>query len=198
MDAGRVIMGRRRRVAGLSLIELLLVIAVMAILAAVVVPHGNPTIHDQLHATARFVAVDLSYARSLAVTYGSTYRVAFDVANNRYWLEHTGSNAALDRLPDTPFLDGDDSPTRHVVALGEMPHLGPTVRLATVEAEDSGTTIGDVEFGPLGETTRTEPSLIWFSAGEGPARRSLAIRVDPITGLAAIDVDSYTAQGPVE
>ena len=191
---------RRRRSAGFSLIELLLVIALLAILAAVVLPSSNPTIHDQLNSAARIVATDLAYARSLAVTHGSTYRVVFDVDENRYVLEHSAiDNPALDTLPDSVFRDPDDPPDQHVVELDDLPRMGVPVRIhAAAEVDGVGNIIGpvgDVEFGPLGQTmNRSGHTLIWLSAGKGPSQRYIMLYVNPVTGLAT--VGQYSGDGP--
>jgi prepilin-type N-terminal cleavage/methylation domain-containing protein len=187
----------RRPPAAFSLIEVLLVIALMAILAAVVLPNSNPSIHDQLQSAAQIVAADLSYARSLAVTYGSNYRVEFNANDNRYVLQHSGANAALDALPDSPFRNPYDPADRHVVQLDQLPHLGPPVRLAaTATFAGALASADDVEFGPLGETTRSEYTLIWLAAGEGASKRYVMLYVNPVTGLTTIG--PYSGHGPPE
>ena len=56
--------------------------------------------------------------------------------------------------------------------------------------------VDDLEFGPLGETTRSSPTTIWLAAGSGPHTRYLPVTVDPVTGLA--EVGDFTAKGPPE
>jgi prepilin-type N-terminal cleavage/methylation domain-containing protein len=185
----------RRQSAGFSLIELLIVIAVMGILAALVLPKSDPSLYDQLRSAAQILRTDLAYGRSLAVTNNSTYRLAFDTTNNRYILEHSGSRAGLDTLPESPFRRPGDPPNQHIVELGELPLVGSGVRL--VAATSSGAVIApvsDVEFGPLGETTRTSPTVIWLAAGFDSDTRYLALRVNPVTGLT--DLRYCAAEGP--
>ena len=69
----------RRPTAGLTLIELLIVVAVMGILAGLVLPSSNPSLHDQLRSAAQILAGDLAYGRSLAVTHNSRYQFTFDL-----------------------------------------------------------------------------------------------------------------------
>src|SRR5687767_2609849 len=69
--------------AGLTLVEMLLTIAVLAILAAVLIPQISSDIPERLDAGAQVVASDLDYARSLAVANDSKYRVAFEPLSNR-------------------------------------------------------------------------------------------------------------------
>lgn len=184
----------RRRSAGLTLIELLMVIAVMGILVGLVLPRSNPTIDDQLRSAAHILRTDLAYGRSLAVTNNSTYRLTFDTAENRYILEHSGSKAALDTLPDSPLRSPGDPPDQHVVDLDELPQMGPGARIVT--AASGGATwqrVGQVEFGPLGGTTGSEPTRVWLAAGFGPETRYACLTVDPVTGLTQIQ---YTTQPP--
>ncbi|MEE8452854.1 MAG: prepilin-type N-terminal cleavage/methylation domain-containing protein [Thermoguttaceae bacterium] len=186
---------RRRQSDGISLIELLIVIAIMGVLVGMVIPKSDPGIHDQLRSAAQIVRTDLAYARSLAITNNSTYEVLFRTALNRYVLKHSGPNAALDTLPPSPFSNPGDPPDRHIVKLGELPNLGPGVEL--VAAGTLGNTpqsVGRVEFRPMGETTRSEETVIWLAAGRGKQQRYLLLRVNPVTGLA--EVGDYTAEAP--
>ena len=165
-----------RESAAFTLIEVLLVVALMAILAGLVLPNSNPGIHDQLDSAARILTGDLAYARSLAVTYGNTCRVTFDFDGNQYVLHHSDV--------DSPFRNTDDPAGQYVVRLADWPRLGPTVRL--VGATASGSQVGDLEFDKLGETTRSPATVLWLAAGEGSCKRYITIRINPVTGLATI------------
>lgn len=185
----------RRPTAGLTLIELLIVVAVMGILAGLVLPSSNPSLHDQLRSAAQILAGDLAYGRSLAVTHNSRYQFTFDPSGNRYILEHSGPNAALDTLPVSPFRAPGDPPDQQIVDFQELPHLGPTVRIAGVGVNRSPwVSVGNLEFGPLGETTRPRETVIWLAAGTGSGTRYITLHVNPVTGLTT--VGSYTANGP--
>ena len=86
-----------------TLLELLLVMAVVGILLGMVLTRDEPSANDQLRAAAAILASDLDYGRSLAVANSDTYRFTFDNQNNRYILQYSGSNTALSALPATPF-----------------------------------------------------------------------------------------------
>jgi prepilin-type N-terminal cleavage/methylation domain-containing protein len=185
----------KRRHAGFTLIEVLLVITLVGILAALVVPSAEPSLNDQLRATARILATDLAYARSLAVTNNSQYRLTFDVKENCYSLSHSGSNAGLDLLPESPFSRSAGPQPEMIVDLDELPQLGARVRLAAVaEYNWSVRSTAKVEFGPLGETTSGSWTIIWLQAGNGGQARYVLLLVHPITGL--VEVSASTESGP--
>lgn len=181
-------MARRTKRAGFSLLELLIVASLMAIIAAAVIPSANPGIHEQLDSVAQLLAGDIAYARSLAVTNNSKYKITFDVSQNRYLLEHSGNNTALDNLPASPFRKSTDPADQQIVRLAELPRVAAPVRILAVCALGTPIqTIADLEFGPLGETTRADESVIWLAAGSDSATRYISIRVSPVSGLCWIE-----------
>lgn len=185
-----------RPAAAFSLVELLIVVAVMGILIGIVIPHFQPPLSEQLRGAASIVAADLSYARNLAVTNGSTYRTTFNPSANRYVLTHTGTNPALDTLPSTPFRPPGDAPDEHTVDLGQLPHIGATIYVHAVsEGVGVFNPVSDVEFEPLGGTTRSEPTVVWLRCGSGRDRRFVPLIVNPITGV--VEVGDIQATDPV-
>jgi type II secretion system protein H len=173
-----------RRCGGFSLLELLIVVVVMGIVAALAVPQFRPDVPRHLQAAADGLAADLSWARSLAVMNNSRYRVTFDTAAQRYVLRHVGSLSWLDTLPSGPFRSPSDPPDEHIVRLAELPTLSVRVRLLGAQA--GGTTVGSVEFTPLGGTVQAEETRIWLAAGVNTQRRYISVAVNPVTGLATV------------
>jgi prepilin-type N-terminal cleavage/methylation domain-containing protein len=170
---------------GFSLVELLIVLVVMGILTAALMPHFEPSQIEQLETTAQIVASDLDYARSLAVGNGSQYRVTFDATAGRYTLEHSGTNAALDTLPSSPFRRPGDPPDRHIVELDNLPHLGSDVEIAGLVAE-SGAAVSEVEFSEMGALTQSDAVYVWLACGQGASRRYISVEIDAVTGLASM------------
>lgn len=177
--------------------ELLIVVSLMGILAALALPSLNPGTHEELQAAAQLMCGDLAYGRSLAVANNSSYRFRFQASQNRYVLQHSGANPALDALPDAPFRSPSDPPNEHRVDLSDLPHLtGQNVRLAGV-TNTAGIRLmpEELEFGPLGETTRTQETVVWLAAGRNQQTKYLPVHINPISGLAA--VGQYSSRGPV-
>jgi prepilin-type N-terminal cleavage/methylation domain-containing protein len=178
---------REAAVRGLTLVEVLIVLILMSIVVSVALPNLNPGTADQLEAAADILIGDLDYGRSLAVSNNSTYEFVFQFGKNRYYLHHTGSNAALETLAASPFFETEaDSGggTRQVTDFDHVLTFGPTVGLLTTRRVSSGTGISSIEFQPLGNTTETDETEIWLTCGEGQRRLYIRITVSPVTGLA--------------
>ena len=188
---------RHPAAAGFTLIELLIVLAIMGVLVGIVLPDSTPAIDEQLRLAADVLKTDLAYARSLAITSDSTYRIAFDEEENRYVLTHTGSNPALDRLPDSPFRAADDPPDQHIVDFDELPQVTAGVRFVTAAAFNLFLyPVADVEYGSLGEPSRGGYTVIWLAAGEGDDTKYVYLLVYPVTGM--VEVGDTTTVAPPE
>ena len=180
-------MNNSRPHAGFSLLELLIVITIMSIMAGLIAVNSTTNTGDQLQGTAEIVAGEIAYARSLAVTNNDKYLLTFDAVNSQFALTHSGTNAALGTLPTTAFRSPQDTATQHVVAFEALPNLGTAVHLLGVLTMSSlPATATTLEFGPLGETTSADPTVVWLTAGSGDNARYLAITVNPVTGLTSI------------
>jgi prepilin-type N-terminal cleavage/methylation domain-containing protein len=83
---------RKPGVSGFSLVEVLIVLAMAAILSAFAVPALTSAMRDmQLMGDARNIASALNNARLKAASLMNRYRVSFDVANNQWRLEKFNS-----------------------------------------------------------------------------------------------------------
>ncbi|RCS42092.1 prepilin-type N-terminal cleavage/methylation domain-containing protein [Bremerella cremea] len=186
--------GLARRV-GYTLIEILITIAVLGILAAVVIPQIGSSAPDQVLGVAQILASDLDYARTLAISNGSKYKLTFDLAHNAYVLTHSSSNSALDVLPAQPFRKPSADPQSLTISPDDFPRLGTRIKIvAVVTDETSPKDVDSIEFGTLGQTTRTQPTLIWLSSSAGAEEIYLPIRVHPITGLT--EIGDFTSTAP--
>src|SRR4051812_13895118 len=88
---------------GFSLFELLIVVAILGILSAVALPYLSSDVPQQLQMAADAVAGDCEYVRGLAVANNSSYRITFNLAQNSYTFQHTGSSGGLNKLPTSPY-----------------------------------------------------------------------------------------------
>ena len=182
--------------AGFSLLELLIVITIMSIMAGLIAVNSTTNTRDQLQGTAEIVAGEIAYARSLAVTNNDNYLLTFDATNGQFVLTHSGTNGAFNTLPMTAFRSPQDTATQHVVNLDALPNLGTAVHLlGALAMTSSPASVTTLEFGPLGETTGTDPTVVWLAAGSGDNARYLSITVNPVTGLTSIG--SLQATRPV-
>jgi prepilin-type N-terminal cleavage/methylation domain-containing protein len=184
---------RHRRSAGVSLTELLIVVAMIGILAAVAVPTFAPDAASHLESAGSALAGDLAYTRSLAVANGSKYRLSFNATTNKYALTHSGTNPALNPLPSGPIGTPSDAATQKTADLSQLPMVGSRVRLLAVQRGSQSFTQSSVEFGPLGATTTAAQTTIWLTAGSGAAQRYIAVKVNPVTGLATRDTPTAAA-----
>ena len=75
-------------VKGVTLIELMVVIVIVSVLAAMILPQFGGTLEEaRLSATARELVTTLKIAYSQAVTVNRKHRVRIDMERGRYWLE---------------------------------------------------------------------------------------------------------------
>jgi len=178
-----------------SLIEVMVVLTILGILAGLAIPYLASTSIDQLQSVAEVVVADVDYARNLAISNGSEYRLTFEPASNRYQLTHSGTNTLLHALPTSPFKSPGDTSAQQTTRLDHLPiGAGVVQLLGAKRATGSTTELTEVTFTAVGSTSIPEPTLIWLTAGQGSTRRYIAVRVNPATGIA--EIDPLTAVAP--
>ena len=159
------------------------------------IPQLGQQIPDQLTAVAEIVASDLEYARSLAVANDSKYRITFELPQNRYYLRHSGPNTLLHVLPASPFRQADDPPDQQTSDLDDLPLAHPVVELVQITSGAGVvTSVTDIEFTPLGGTTRSSVTTVWLRCGSGSDASFLPIEINPTTGL--VELGSLTKSLP--
>jgi len=88
---------RPRRVMGMTLLELLIVLSIMALIAAMVVPMFNGRVSNtELKSAAREVAAGLRFARSDAVATRHETRVVLDLEQRTFRIDR---DARVHKLP---------------------------------------------------------------------------------------------------
>lgn len=92
------------------MVELMVVLAIIAIAAAIVVPIASSAGTMQLRAAVTMLAADLEYAKSMSISRGQRYSVVFDAAGEKYWIVsgdvYTVDNAIAHPLkgPSHPYV----------------------------------------------------------------------------------------------
>ena len=182
---------QHRTNSGYTLIEVLMVVSVVAVLAALVITNSDTAASDRLNSVTRIIATDLTYARSLAVANGTEYRLTFRPNNESYTLSHVGSDSSLDNLPPSPFHPQNGPAMGHQVVLEDLPHTGGNLQILgafTVSGDGTLTRVDTITFGTLGQTfERAEETVLWLADGLDSELRYQAIRINPVTGLVTID-----------
>lgn len=185
---------RRAPRVGYTLIELLIVILLMGIMAALLLPKFEPSTYEQLHGAAQILSADLAYARNLAVSHDSQYALTFNSSTNSYVLRHTGANNLLNVLPTTPYRHSSDGPDTQTTYLEDLPRIGAEVQIVGLRRGTNNlTTSGTVEFTSLGGLTSPQPITIWLACGQNTSRRYLPLTIAPVTGITAVGTFTGTA-----
>lgn len=169
---------------GLTLAEVLIVIALTAIMAGMAVIQFAPSVTNELDGAAQTVASDCDYARNLAVANNSKYTITFDVPSNSYYLTHSGTNTALNVLPKSSFSQPTDPNNRITTSFAKLPGLTDvTLVNAYTIVSNVASTVTSVEFDTLGNTVRTTDTIVWLRAGTGNSRRFIPVTIYAPTGL---------------
>lgn len=180
-----------------SVVELLIVIAILGILLAVASPYLSSDVPHQLQMAADSVAGDITYARGLAVANNSSYRLTFNVSASTYVLQHTGATTALNKLPPSPFHTFNAGQTQQTADLSRLPMVAGSVKIAAVKKNPaSPSDVTDLEFGPLGNTTRSDATLIWLYSNSTGSKIYIPITLNATTGIVDVgDVQAATPAG---
>jgi general secretion pathway protein H len=159
---------------GFTLIEVLLVVLILGIAAAVAVPMMSSAGSMQVRSAANMVAADLEYAKSMAISRGQPYSVLFDKTTESYRvLDHTGT------VIGHPVKRGSD----YII---DFRNDGRLDQVNIVDASFDGTS--KVTFDYLGSPyngggTALNSGLVTLQAG-GVTK---TVRVEPVTGFISIN-----------
>ena len=80
--------------AGFSLIELLIVVAILGLVGMIVIPSISNTFRFSVQSSAREIATLIKDAANSAQISGRVHRIAYDLKTNQYWVE-SSSEATL-------------------------------------------------------------------------------------------------------
>jgi len=175
---GRMVKSQMAR-QGFTLIELMIVVAILAIAAAMVVPMASSAGTMQLRAAVNVVAADLEYAKSMSISRGHNYAVVFNQTANTYQIEDLSKSVGdPDRVIDNPVKKG----FKYVVEFAADGRLGQ-VRIAGVSFDGTNTVSFNYLGSPLnGSGADLNSGAIALHAG-GVTR---TVNVEPVTGYISV------------
>jgi len=82
----------RGRIRGFTLVELLIVIAIISIAALTAIPMMSSAAGMQIRSAANMLTADLEYAKSMAISRAQNFSVVFDVSADSYRIEDQYGN----------------------------------------------------------------------------------------------------------
>jgi prepilin-type N-terminal cleavage/methylation domain-containing protein len=163
---------RRVARAGFTLIEIMAVVLILLLLAAIVIPRVSLVASQAALDDGKQLAATLDFAREKAIALGRAHRVVLDLDHAQYWIEArpvpepataTLAWAELDELPlVAPRIDSAAfAPLR-----GTRPTpLDANVRFAGIESDAGAAAEGlaQIAFEPDGATPAAS---VWLAAGD--------------------------------
>ena len=151
-----------------TLLEIIIVIAIIAVAALFAVPMFSQAADVQLRTAANMVAADIEYAKSLAITRQQPHSVVFDTVNHAYKV-----------------CDETGTPVAHPISFGADPRL-KKVRVAAVNFDGAGDNAITFDYlGSPSSATREllDPGTVTLAA-DG---MTLNITIEPVTGYVSIN-----------
>lgn len=168
--------------AGYTLLELMVVLVLMGIAAALVVPNVQGSESIRIQTAVRAIAADIMYAQSDALAYQARRAVVFDAASNSYWIAEVTSDE-LDFDTDAMYkIDGPDQ--RFLVDVDIT--SGNAAQLVSADFDDDAILVFDELGGPVAGLDSDAPSAggeIVLSGEDGTAYR---LNVEPYTGRVTV------------
>lgn len=79
----------RKILPALTLVEILMVLVIVGIIAAIAVPLYSSAASVQLKTAANMIASDIEYAKSMAMSTGRNYSVVFDTSAESYSIKNS-------------------------------------------------------------------------------------------------------------
>ncbi len=158
---------------GFTLVELLIVIAIITIAALTAIPMMSSAASVQIRSAANMLAADLEYAKSMSISRGQNFSVVFDKNTESYWIEDQDNNV----IPH-PVKKGFD----YVINFQNDSRLN---KVDIVDADFDATS--EVKFDYLGSpyngnSTPLNSGVISLQAGG----TTTTVTVEPVTGFVSI------------
>ena len=166
---------------GFTLVELIIVVVILGIAAALVVPMVSNAADMQVRSAANRIAADMDYAKGLAITHQRSYSVVFDPANESYEIrvEPAGTGDVIENP-----LTGND----FVVDFSADSRLS---RVNIVSADFDSDSSDAISFDYLGSPYHGKSTAAGDALNSGQITLqadnfSLTVDVEPVTGYVTI------------
>lgn len=160
------------------MLELLVVVAILAIAAAIVVPMASSAGSMQLRAAVTMVAADLEYAKSMSISRGQRYSVVFDSGTESYRITDPNGTTIKHPVKGPGFdyaVDFRNDSRLNGVEIVSASFDGPS----TVSFDYLGVPYSGTGASPA---ALLNPGVITLQAG-GSTR---TVQVEPVTGYVSI------------
>ncbi|MDI6447775.1 GspH/FimT family pseudopilin [Anaerobaca lacustris] len=153
---------------GFTLIELMIVIVIIGITAAIAVPLMSSAASVQIRAAGGIVAADLEYAKSRAIATGQQHKVVFDVGNDSYEILDSGNNSIEHPVTKKNAYVVDfaaDGRLDRVSIQSAVFGAGSTVTFDSLGSPDNGGSVV-LQAGGIGRTVTVEPVTGFISVSD--------------------------------
>lgn len=146
-----------RDVRGVTLVEMMIVVLIIAVIAALAVPMASRDAPAKLRAAALMLQADLDFARMASITHGDDPRVVvFDPDEQRY-------HVATMSDPDTPVTNpADRLPYRVTFGQGRARNVQNVTIAGTSfgQLNQQGDEVHQIGFGIYGQLTQNDDATI--------------------------------------
>ena len=171
----------------MTLVEVLVVVAILAALAGMAVAYVEVSPSDRLQRTADMLAADLERVQELSLARGAPHRALFEGVERRFILKHTGTNGSLHALPQYVRTSSYEDSKQATYDLDERTPYGKYVRIAgfepsTLYANDEF----PLQYGADGALTDGRTATIWLSSTNDGVTRYLPVRIYAVTGVVSV------------
>jgi type II secretory pathway pseudopilin PulG len=171
-----------------TLLELIIIVALLAIIAAVAVPSVMPAQHHKLAAATAAVAEAIRFAREESRHTGAVHGVSIDPANNRVRVFR------LDEAPNPNVKLFDIyqpvSKQLYAVEIALPPYRGVTLNALGGQMQGTCNDPGNLAFDSLGVVRCVEPLTTRIR------NASVELTIDGLT--LSVDIDDYTGRVSVQ